>query len=112
MTYLAVSRRVRGRVATTLVLGGALLAIASCGSRTGLFAGDGSGGGPIGPTTDGSTPNPDARVDGQVACTPGRFAFQLAIPQLMFVIDRSGSMAFALDGTQPSPRGRLPPGVA
>lgn len=42
---------------------------------------------------------------------PGRFSFDRALSQLMFVIDRSGSMAFALDGTQPNVQGQLPPGV-
>jgi hypothetical protein len=110
MTYSRPIRSLRGRVASAFVLATGVAAMASCGSRTGLFAGGGSED-PIIPSVDASPP-PDARPDGAVACTPGRFDFELAIPQLMFVIDRSGSMAFALDGTQPGPRGNLPPGVA
>ena len=53
----------------------------------------------------------DGPPDGAVACTPGRFTLDLAIAQLMFVIDRSGSMAFSLDGKQPDRFGNLPPGV-
>jgi hypothetical protein len=87
------------------------VAIASCGSRTGLFGGDDAlttlpdGGG----LPDGFVP-PDAGDDGKVPCMPGQFTFVLATAQLMFVIDRSGSMAFSLDGQQPV-NGNLPPGV-
>jgi len=86
------------------------LAIAACGSRTGLFGTDTLGTLPDGAVPDGSVV-PDAGVDGRVKCTPGRFAFELATAQLMFVIDRSGSMAFSLDGRQPNLAGNLPPGV-
>jgi hypothetical protein len=89
------------------LLGGAALAalsaIASCGSRTGLFGPE-----PEGPdaSLDGPVvpPPPDAARDAAVdapldatPCVPGQFTFQLALAQLMFVLDRSGSMAFALD---------------
>ncbi|MBS2015121.1 MAG: VWA domain-containing protein [Deltaproteobacteria bacterium] len=91
-------------------IAGAFLLTASCGSRTGLF---GSEPGTItnpeaGTVTE--TSRPDAPTDGPVPCTPGKFDFELAAAQLMFVIDRSGSMAFSLDGQQPGPFG-LPPGV-
>ena len=87
--------------------------IASCGSRTGLFGGDDAINNLVdgGVLPDGAVP-PDAGVDGMVPCMPGMFTFELATAQLMFVIDRSGSMAFSLDGQQPDPRtGTLPPGV-
>jgi hypothetical protein len=88
-----------------------VVAVASCGSRTGLFGADALGTLP----DDGSFPEggpfTDAPTDGPVKCTPGRFTFDLATAQLMFVIDRSGSMAFSLDGRQPDRFGNLPPGV-
>jgi hypothetical protein len=86
-----------------------VVAVASCGSRTGLFGVDA-----LGTLPDGSFPEgglPDGTTDGPVKCTPGRFTFELATAQLMFVIDRSGSMAFSLDGKQPDRLGNLPPGV-
>ena len=85
-------------VAAGLFVGGA--GIVSCGSRTGLF----------GPDSDYFTGDPaadasvDAPPDGLVPCVPGRFTFELALTQLMFVIDRSGSMAFTLDGAANAPR--------
>lgn len=36
-------------------------------------------------------------------CLPGRFEFDPATAQLMFVVDRSGSMATTLDGDDPGP---------
>jgi hypothetical protein len=88
----------------------AAVAIGSCGSRTGLFGVDGA----IAALPDGALPDgfvpPDSGVDGKVPCMPGRFNFELATAQLMFVVDRSGSMAFSLDGQQPR-NGSLPPGV-
>lgn len=65
---------------------------------------------------------PDARVDGPldapvdapidvidepVACVPGRFTFTMAIPQLMFVLDRSGSMNFELTSNSPALPGQV-----
>ena len=86
------------------------IAIASCGSKTGLFGVDDA----VVTLPDGALPDgfvpPDSGVDGKVPCMPGRFDFELATAQLMFVIDRSGSMAFSLDGQQPR-NGSLPPGV-
>ncbi len=94
------------------LLGAGAVLVASCGSRTGLY-GDGSSTGflPDGAPFPETRPLPDAPPDGPVKCTPGTFAFELATAQLMFVIDRSGSMAFALDGRQPDANGNLPPGV-
>jgi hypothetical protein len=101
-----------------------LAALANCGSRTGLFVE------PPEQIPDGSSPDvidrPDARPDvqadvipdrqpdviqldapddGPVACIPGTFAFALATPQLMFVLDRSGSMEFSLTTNQVPPGG-------
>lgn len=103
----------RSRLLPFLFLGGAV-AFTACGSRTGLFgSGDATGlldGG--GGLTEGGT-LPDGAPDGPVQCTPGKFAFELARAQLMFVIDRSGSMAFSLNGQRPNPTtGQLPPGVS
>jgi len=87
----------------------AFTAVASCGSRTGLF-------GPEPPDTFDAMPSEprdaradvwDARVDAPidapidvieepVGCIPGKFTFTLATPQLMFVLDRSGSMQYVL----------------
>ncbi|MDB4946322.1 MAG: hypothetical protein JWP97_5856 [Labilithrix sp.] len=95
----------------SLVVGIGLLG--ACGSRTGLFGEDT----PLpfepdaAPQRDGAR-DADMRPDGAVACVPGRFQFDLATAQLMFVVDRSGSMAFALDGRRPNQLGNLPPGVS
>jgi von Willebrand factor type A domain len=96
-----------------------LVAVASCGSRTGLF---------------GPEPPPDAALDVDLpdvkdatidrrpdtspidatidvieeplGCVPGKFTFSLATPQLMFVLDRSGSMMFDLTSNNPASGGR------
>jgi hypothetical protein len=103
-------RSLSSRVALASCLATTLVALASCGSRTGLWGSD-----VVGALPDGSVlPEAslvDAPLDGQVTCTPGRFVFEVATAQLMFVLDRSGSMAFSLDGQRPDPRGNLPPGV-
>jgi len=72
--------------------------LAACGSRTGLFAEES----PIELPTD----IVDAGADGPqpVPCRPGRVTFELAVTQLMFVIDRSRSMTFPIDGTGNVPR--------
>src|SRR5690349_19599168 len=106
-SFFLAGRPLRARLAVTCIFAAAAVAVASCGSRTGLF-GETSSIGPGG--VDASTPV-DGGLDGQVPCTSGRFSFELATAQLMFVIDRSGSMAFSLDGQQPGPNGNLPPGV-
>ncbi len=93
----------------------ALAVFAACGSRTGLFGPDGTeivdanvdvngqGGGEGG--RDAQRDNQvDAPIDGPIMCKPGTFDFALAAAQLMFVIDRSGSMAFGLSSdTAPTP---------
>jgi hypothetical protein len=75
----------------------AIGSIVSCGSRTGLFTDIDSLALPDGSVPDGSD-------DGKVPCIPGRFTFELARANLMFVIDRSGSMKFSLDGRDNVPR--------
>lgn len=83
------------RVLASLGLAGVAFSAASCGSRTGLFLDDDlAGGGRV-----------DAAADSAVPCKDGEFAFELAVTQLMFVIDRSGSMSFSLDGDDEAPRG-------
>lgn len=86
----------RARLFAATGLSALIVAFASCGSRTGLFAGidDVNGIGPDG--------GRDATVDGPVPCVPGRFTFELAATQLMLVIDRSGSMAYSIDGRPPA----------
>lgn len=76
----------------------AFLFVASCGSKTGLFGPEGQGLLP-----DGALPDAPQPVDGQVPCVPGQFDLELATAQLMFVLDRSGSMAFTLDGRREQP---------
>ena len=90
----------RSRLGSALIAGGVTIAMVSCGSRTGLFgpepgffSGDAAADG-----------GPDAAPDGAVPCLPGRFTFELALTQLMFVVDRSGSMAFTLEGLRDAPR--------
>ena len=80
----------RASVLASVVLGLGLLA--SCGSKTGLF-------GPEGSTAiaDASI-DADGPLDSAVPCKPGNFTFELAAANLMFVIDRSGSMVFSLAG--------------
>jgi hypothetical protein len=97
-------------------------AMASCGSRTGLF---GAQPDQFLDASDFDVDQPDARrdgdattdrdadaridapIDGPIACIPGTFDFQLAAAQIMFVLDRSGSMAFGL-GTDHAPTPPLP----
>ncbi|HVH43368.1 MAG TPA: vWA domain-containing protein [Labilithrix sp.] len=96
--------RVRTRLAAALVAGVLTVGMVSCGSRTGLFGPEAdffSGDASADRAADAWI---DAGRDGAVPCTPGRFTFELALTQLMFVIDRSGSMAFDLSGVQDRPR--------
>jgi hypothetical protein len=104
----------RGTLAITVVA-----ALASCGSRTGLFgpepddivdaSADVQGvDASIDGRPDGQPDAPfdvklDAPVDGPLVCVPGTFNFTLATPQLMFVLDRSGSMAYSLTTNTPPP---------
>lgn len=81
-----------------LSLLGCAAVVVACGSRTGLFA-DELAGAPPSPIVDAA---PDAPTE--VPCIPGRFTFELALTQLMFVLDRSRSMTFDLDGNTVVPR--------
>jgi hypothetical protein len=89
--------------ASALIAGGLTIAVMSCGSRTGLFvpepdffSGDA--------TVDGGMV--DANDDGPIQCIPGQFTFELALTQLMFVVDRSGSMRFTVDGVEDASRSK------
>jgi hypothetical protein len=91
------SSKLRARIAALLAASAATAALVSCGSRTGLFGPDDCPDCAADASSDAPTP-----VDGRVPCVPGRFTFDLALTQLMFVIDRSGSMAFDLMGRGPT----------
>jgi hypothetical protein len=75
---------------------GVCAAVIACGSRTGLF----SEAAPI------DVPDilVDAGADAAVPCHPGRVTFDLALTQLMFVLDRSQSMTFRIDGERATRR--------
>ncbi|MBX3207016.1 MAG: VWA domain-containing protein [Labilithrix sp.] len=97
------------------VVFGVLAAAASCGSRTGLFGPE-----PPDPVPDASLDvivprdaladvRDDSPIDATidvieepVGCVPGKFTFTLATAQLMFVLDRSGSMDFLLTSNDPA----------
>jgi hypothetical protein len=96
-----------------------LVALANCGSRTGLFvdlpdladsAFDAESPDAL-PDVGNDAPDalPDVRLDapddGPLVCVPGTFTFALATPQLMFVLDRSGSMKFFLTSNTEAPPG-------
>jgi hypothetical protein len=84
-----------------------VLGVLGCGSRTGLFADEFLGSSAVPGTKDGSVAT-DAGTDGPkpLACTPGSFALGRATAQVVFVLDRSGSMQFTLQGDTPSPLNR------
>jgi hypothetical protein len=90
-----------------VLIGAALVLVASCGSRTGLFV---DSAGMFADAAVGDIASRDAALDaiddGPLACVPGTFGFAVATPQLMFVLDRSGSMDFALDANEPAQPGR------
>lgn len=48
-------------------------------------------------------PSEDGEVVKPIPCVPGDFTLEPASSQVLYVIDRSGSMRFSLDGTQQSP---------
>jgi hypothetical protein len=83
-----------------------VLVVTSCGSRTGLFV-DASvaGGGGRGGSRDAALDAPTDAPPDAVPCVPGRFDFTLARAQIMFVIDRSGSMDFSLTSEEPPAAG-------
>jgi hypothetical protein len=91
--------------ATVVLVGAASLW--ACGSRTPLFVGDTV----PGTEAEAGVLNAEASVDAAVVCTEGRFTLSVATAQLMLVLDRSGSMSFAVDGTVPDASGHLPRGV-
>jgi hypothetical protein len=66
-----------------------LVGVASCGARTGLLAPQRVGDDAL-----------DASLDSAVGCTPGAVTLSAAEPEVMFVLDRSGSMKTAFSGTQ------------
>lgn len=78
--------------------------VVGCGSRTGLFSDELVGSIVTPGVRDGSTVV-DAGTDGPkpLACTPGSFALSRATAQVVFVLDRSGSMQFNLQGDTPTP---------
>jgi hypothetical protein len=80
------------------LFGAGVIALASCGSRTGLFGTDA--------LADGAADASVDAVEEPIGCIPGKFTFELATAQLMFVLDRSGSMAFSLSGQDPVPPGQ------
>ncbi len=96
--------RIGSRLAFALVAAGTVAGAVACGSRTGLFGPDLEG---IASTDAGR--DADVDLDGAVPCIPGRFDFELAVPQLMFVIDRSRSMRFTLDGRETIDGRDVPP---
>jgi hypothetical protein len=92
------------RIVPAAIVSLTVFAVASCGSKTGLFGADGDlllpEGGPGADVTVPTDAPPDT-----VPCVPGRFDFELATAQIMFVIDRSGSMDFSLNGNRNRPPG-------
>jgi hypothetical protein len=79
------------------VTSGVALLIASCGARTELLApevDDGS------MSSDSSTLAEDAITDTHVGCVPGDITLTAAEPDVMFVLDRSGSMSMPFAGKQ------------
>ena len=96
--------RSRRWAASPLIAAGVTVAMVSCGSRTGLFGPEGDFF--SGDATADASATGDAADAGPLPCVPGRVTFELALTQLMFVIDRSGSMRFTLGGVQEAPRNR------
>lgn len=90
--FASLRARLGPRLGLALISAGAMIAVMSCGSRTGLFVPD------LGFALPEAGSDAAVDLDGAVPCVPGRFSFELALTQLMFVIDRSGSMKFTLDG--------------
>ena len=87
------------RVLGGLVVGAVVVATASCGARSGLWlgagpAGDaGAGGAGSGGPIDGGA------EEGGVPCIPGAFTLERGTAKVLLVVDRSGSMALALDSS-------------
>ena len=84
------------RVSVTL----AALVLASCGAKTGLGLQEVADAGPPPVGMDAGT---DAGTDAGLVCRPGRVRLEQSRVEVVFVIDRSGSMAFNFDGDAPRP---------
>jgi hypothetical protein len=102
--------RVRALLGKSLASAVALVTVASCGSRTGLFANDtgvafGEGGATALPDASFDAAR-DAPQEAAVPCVPGRFDLDLGFAQLVLVIDRSGSMEFGLTADAPPAAGQ------
>jgi hypothetical protein len=69
--------------------------VAACGARTGLID-------PIidASPMDGRVDAPEDAFDAHVGCTPGDITLVAAEPEVMFVLDRSGSMRTLFQGSQ------------
>jgi hypothetical protein len=72
------------------------IAFAACGSKTGLLIDDTSGTA----TADGGLqfPPSDASTLPDIPCVDGTFTLTAAQAEVIFLIDRSGSMSFGIDG--------------
>jgi hypothetical protein len=96
---LSSAHRFGAHLSGAVLAGGISLAAASCGSRTGLFAEEGDGSA----RTNGGDARPDGRnMPDANPCIPGKFTLEVATAQLMFVLDRSGSMNFGLNSGSPA----------
>ena len=83
----------------------AAFAIAGCGAKTGLLIRTYDGGMDAIAIPDGATDAPDTSPDAApLTCVPGHFTLVRGTTEVMFVIDRSGSMALNLDGSMDPPR--------
>ncbi len=86
------------------------LALAGCGAKTGLLVWDAQPESGIDASDASDVPDaPDASdvpdvPEAPPVCVPGRFELERRGAEVMFVIDRSNSMAFSLDG-DPNPMG-------
>jgi hypothetical protein len=76
------------------------LALVGCGAKTGLEIPDAPMDAPALP----DAPRPPDTPDAPPVCIPGEFDVAPATADVVFVIDRSGSMRLALDGREPVPR--------
>ncbi|HEX4512189.1 MAG TPA: hypothetical protein VH054_01600, partial [Polyangiaceae bacterium] len=69
----------------------AVMIVAACGARTGLEA-------PDVPDAADAVATADASDGAPVSCTPGAISLTAAQPEVMFVLDRSGSMSQKFSG--------------
>lgn len=83
----------------------AALASLSCGSKTGLGQESPDAGPPFDAGADaGVDAGFDAGSDAGIVCVPGVVALDESTVEVVFVIDRSGSMGLSFDGDRPGPR--------